>query len=93
MNDIHEVASSAKPSNRKETQSEQIEYETWEKTDLSQPQFSQLIHELRKIKNQRWARVSITDECITINGKTLNLLDGHSWDLEYFDEKSKESNS
>ena len=27
MNDIHEVASSAKPSNRKETQSEQIEYE------------------------------------------------------------------
>ena len=48
-------------------------------------EYRELSNELRQLKDLPWSRLSITDDCITLNGKTLNFKDGYSWKFEYND--------
>lgn len=50
---------------------------------MSLNQYRELLQYLRKLENEPWTRLSITDQCITLNEKTLNFNDGYTWDFEY----------
>ena len=58
--------------------------------NLVMSEYRELSHELRQLKSLPWSRVSITDNCITMNGITLDFKDGYSWKL-VSDEKLKDS--
>ena len=55
------------------------EYETIERHNLAEIQ--SLAIELRNLKNSTFARVSITSNVITINGRSVNLNDLQDWNF------------
>ena len=58
-------------------------YNIEEKQNLSLIEYRDIVQQLRLLSRRDWARLSITDSSITVNGKTMNFKDGHSWNFEY----------
>ena len=58
-------------------------YNIEEKQDLSLNEYREIAQQLRLLSSQDWAKLSITDQSITVNEKTMNFKDGYSWNFDY----------
>ena len=58
-------------------------YNIEEKQNLSLNEYRDIAQQLRLLSSQDWAKLSITDHSITVNEKTMNFRDGHSWNFDY----------
>ena len=65
----------------KEEEEETEKYTLLERNNLSE--FKTISSALQNLKQSPWNNVSITERCITIQGKTLNFKSGHEWDFSF----------
>ena len=56
-------------------------YSLLEKNNLAE--FKTISAAMQHLKQSPWNSISITERCITIEGKTINLKSGHEWDFSF----------
>ena len=56
-------------------------YTLLEKSNLGE--FKTISAAMQNLKSRPWNVISITERCITIQGKTLNFKSGHEWDFSF----------
>ena len=63
-------------------------YTVLEKSNLAE--YKTILTAMNHLKYSPWNSISITERCITIEGKTLNFKSGHDWDFSFEKVKSSE---